>query len=77
MNESLIEVTELEAKLLEVLRANGDWMTRRQVAQALGRPGILTPYDVELLEKLAAADLVEITQRPTGPVRKVWSYRAK
>lgn len=70
-------VTVLGALLLDVLRADGGWLTRRQLATALGRGGgRMTPYDAQLIEGLVSAGLVEREERPMGIVRTVRYYRA-
>lgn len=70
-------MTALSDKILETLRDNGGWLNRRQLAQALGRPGQLTPYDTELLEGFVSAGLVEREDRLVGVVRTVRYYRLK
>lgn len=71
-------VTALGGMLLDVLRADGGWLTRRQLATALGRAdGRMTPYDAQLIEGLVSAGLVEREERPMGIVRTVRYYRAR
>lgn len=78
MTELSIDVTQLSDLILEKLRESGQWMTRREIAQAMGRPGNrLNPYDVQLLEVLASQKLVEIAQRKIGIVQTENIYRAK
>ncbi len=70
-------MTALSDKMLDTLRHAGGWITRKQLAQALGRPGQLTPYDVEILEGFVSAGLVERDDRLVGVVKTIWYYRAK
>lgn len=70
-------MTELSEKMIETLRQHGGWITRKQLAGALGRPGQLTPYDIDLLEGMVKAGLIECENRLTGVVRKVKHYRVK
>lgn len=71
-------VTALGGMLLDVLRADGGWLTRRQLATALGRAdGRMTPYDAQLIERLVGAGLIEREDRPMGIVRTVRHYRAR
>lgn len=70
-------MTALSDKMLDTLRQHNGWITRKQLAQALGRPGQLTPYDVEILEGFVSAGLVERDDRLVGVVKTVMHYRAK
>lgn len=70
-------MTVLADKLLDTLRQHGGWMNRRAWARAIGRPQTLTPYDLQLIEKMAADGLIEVEQHQAGPVRFEWVYRAK
>lgn len=70
-------MTALSDKILDTLRANGGWLSRRQLARELGRPTQLSPYDTDLLENLVSAGLVERETRLMGVVKTIWYYRAK
>jgi len=70
------ELSELQRFILDVLRDNGDWMTRPQLAEAMNRPARLVPYDVQLLHDLCDKGLVERSTRIKGTVRKEHIYRA-
>ena len=74
--QAVSEVTELSEHILATLRDNGDWMTRRELGLAIGRPVRLTPYDLELIEGMAKQGLIEIAKRPAGPVRMEYVYRS-
>lgn len=70
-------ITQRGAQILDALRASGAWMTRAQLAGATGK-NWLSPNDLNQLERMAAAGLLDIRQRPTerGPVPR-WEYRAR
>ena len=68
-------VTPLADHLLKILRTSGEWMTRTQIAQAIGRSR-LTPYDISCLELLATQALVETRQAKRGLFGTRWEYRA-
>lgn len=69
-------VTRRGAQMLNALRANGDWMTRAQLAHATGK-NWMTPNDLNQLERMAAAGLIEISQQALerGPQAR-YVYRA-
>jgi hypothetical protein len=70
-------ITEHALKLLEVLQQqDGQWMTRRAIAEGLGKRR-LTPYDIELLQRLCDERLAEIGKRPNPtPIGYEYAYRA-
>lgn len=71
-------MTTLAEKLLEILRDNGGWMTRKELAHELGRPrDYFVAYDTDVLEGLVNAGLVERDDRLVGAVKTVKYYRAK
>jgi hypothetical protein len=71
------ELTAQANKILDAIRANGDWMNRSDVAQAIGKKR-LTPYDMGLLDELATAGLIEATRRDkVGFIPFEWVYRSK
>jgi predicted transcriptional regulator len=66
-----------EAKLLAVLQANPRWMTRREVAKALGFGAALPVRYIQAAQQLASDGLIDIEQRRTvvgGPPH--FAYRA-
>jgi hypothetical protein len=69
-------VTDLKNLILETIRANGGWMSRQEVATAIGRPGRANPYDIQLLNELVESGDLEKSERPTGPVQRAHVYRA-
>lgn len=71
-----MDVTPLGEKLLSVMRESGDWVTRRQLAERIGRR-VFSPYDLTVLKGLVAEGLVEETKRPFGVVREEHIYRIK
>ncbi|NDJ60338.1 MAG: hypothetical protein GYB67_04385 [Chloroflexi bacterium] len=73
----MTERTPLAEKLLEVVRSKGGaWMNRREIASVLGRPEVLSPYDIKLLDQLIAAGHIEKREFPIGPVQKEFRYRS-
>lgn len=69
-----IILTEVDERFLEVLRENGDWMSRSEIGEAVGVP--LSPYHIGRLERLIELDLVEKKYKVRGVVQKVYYYRA-
>lgn len=70
--------TKLGDVFLSALRSHrGEWMTRRQIADAVGRDGSLLPYDVRLLERMVNDGLIEMRKEPAGPVQVNYFYRVK
>lgn len=71
-------LTPLGERLLDILKESGEWMTRKEIAAALGRPNDkLAPYDWQVLDALAADDLITVTNRKIGAVRTEYIYKAK
>jgi hypothetical protein len=70
-------LTDQALKLLEALqRKSGKWMKRKEIALALGKRR-LTPYDIELLQRLCDEGLAEIGKRPNPtPIGFEYAYRA-
>jgi hypothetical protein len=71
-------ITDQALKLLEVLRDRPNrWLKRKEIALALGKRR-LTPYDIELLQRLCDEDLAEIGKRPNPtPIGFEYAYRAR
>ena len=70
--------TALQDALLTALRESGDWMTRRDLGEAIGRKsGKLQHYDVQQLKLLEDLGLVESQQRKLGAVLSEFVYRSK
>ena len=70
-------ITDQALRLLDVLRDRPDqWLKRREIAGALGK-NRLTPYDIELLQRLCDEGLAEIGRRPNPtPIGYEYAYRA-
>ena len=66
--------TPLGEKMLSVFDSD-EWITRRQLAVRMGRR-VISPYDLQVLEKLIAEGLVEEKTRPLGLVRTEYIYRS-
>jgi hypothetical protein len=72
------ELTPLAVFILDTLEARrGVWLTRQEIASAIGRPARLTPHDIDLLETLVTAGRVEKSERQTGVVQTAYIYRIK
>lgn len=70
------QITDRARELLAALRAGGVWMSRADLARATGK-NRLSPHDVDLLDRLAAADLAEKRKRKSNtPVGIAYDYRA-
>lgn len=64
-------------RLVGILYNEADWMTRDQIALALGK-NRLTPHDITLLERLGAADVVDVRKRDhSGRIGYEFIYRLK
>jgi DNA-binding IclR family transcriptional regulator len=71
-------MSELEQVLLQALRSCPGWLSRREIADAIGRPnGKLLAYDRKLLQRLAEQGLVEVQLSRRGVVQQEYIYRAK
>lgn len=70
-------LTDQALKLLEALQSQpGQWLKRKEIALALGKRR-LTPYDIELLQRLCDEGLAEIGKRPNPtPIGFEYAYRA-
>lgn len=70
-----MEYTPLQKKMLEAIRGHGDWMTVRQIAQAIGRTDPL-PSDYGHLKRIAESGAIEQEVRIQGAVKPIYFYRA-
>lgn len=72
-----IPLTPQGQQLLDVLRVEGGWVNRADLAKQIGKKA-LNKWDLVLLSKLADANLIEVQQVPRhGPIGYEWQYRAK
>jgi len=70
-----INLTALSRAILAALSTD-KWMTRAELAQAMGRPrGTLHTYDLEQLKSLKAAGYIERRTVTRGLVMQVYEYR--
>jgi hypothetical protein len=71
------ELTNHQWKLLEVLiKANATWVTRRQIAQTIGKRRLI-PYDIDCLQMLEDRELVNIQKvQDDTPIGYQVVYRA-
>jgi hypothetical protein len=70
------QLTPVARELLSILRANGDWMNRQALADALQQKS-LNFHCVGLLEKMAAGELIDARKVITGHRKYYYEYRAK
>ncbi|MBZ0301750.1 MAG: hypothetical protein K8J31_18530 [Anaerolineae bacterium] len=70
-------ITDQALKILEVLQNKpGQWLKRKEIALDLGKRR-LTPYDIELLQRLCDEGMAEIGKRPNPtPIGYEYAYRA-
>jgi hypothetical protein len=70
-------MTDQARKLLKVLHSRPEhWFKRKEIAQAIDKRR-LTPYDIDLLQRLCDEDLAEIGRRPNQtPIGYEYAYRA-
>ena len=66
----------LKQLLLNKLKEAQAPMTRRELAQAIGRTGTLSRYDITLLDELVSAGRVRLGERRMGPVLTATTYEA-
>ncbi|MEP7294517.1 MAG: hypothetical protein ABI835_22200, partial [Chloroflexota bacterium] len=62
--------------LLKVLQEGQSWVTRAELARALGKSRLLD-YDLTLIEKLAVKGVIEIRRRRTAKKNMLFEYKAK
>ena len=69
-------MTDHAVKILEALQTRpGEWLKRKDIAELMGRRR-LTPYDIELLQRLCDVGAAEIGKRPNPtPIRHEYAYR--
>ncbi len=67
------ELTQVDSRLLDVLKSNGDWMTRSDIDAAVGN---LSPYHISRLERLANLGLIKLDYKIRGFAQRVFLYRA-
>lgn len=69
------DLTELQQIIYDALLANGDYMTRSDIASAIGRESGLTHYDVKLLSQLVDMDFVQVHEEKRGVTMTSYRYR--
>jgi hypothetical protein len=70
------QLTNKGEEILSVLRESGNWHNRAQIAGLLGHKKLF-PYDVQLLDELTTAGLVEKRKADKpGFIPFEWQYRA-
>lgn len=66
-------LTDVDEKILEVLKGNGGWMTRADLKDQIGA---MNRYYVDRLNGLIESGLVEVRTTTRGIVQRVYNYRA-
>lgn len=70
-------LTDLERHFLDCMRGKG-WLTRSQINIIVGRKAkYMTGSDVDRLNGLVKAGLVETRQTQETPIYKIYEYRVK
>ena len=70
-----IGLTVLDRELLNPIAAKADWITRSELAHALGRPsGRLHPYDIGRLKRMAEADIIKVERRQIAGFKTEYVY---
>lgn len=67
----------VERAIVEALETSGEWITRTQLARAIGRPTTLQPADYAALERLVNMELIEVRTVPRGIAGTKYEYRVK
>lgn len=74
LDEHMRELTPHQLKIIEALyNANGEWLTRIQVARAIGKKR-LTPYDINCLKLLTEKELIDTSTQPTNAPGSDFAY---
>lgn len=69
---------QLDKAIITALETGGDWMTRADIANAIGRSkGVVQPADIAALERLEMLELIESRHAPRGAGGLKWEYRLK
>jgi hypothetical protein len=63
-------------RIIAVLRECGDWVSRAELANALGKLKLVN-YDLGLIEKMMAKGLIVSRRRRTVQKTVIYEYRAK
>lgn len=71
------DLTDLERLIVGKIRGAGDWITRKDIAGAIGRGAQLNAYDIRTLERLTEAGYIEAQQITVKAAQKIWQYRVK
>jgi DNA-binding IclR family transcriptional regulator len=70
------ELTPLARLILRTIQdANGDWLSRKEIAQRIGRPK-RSSYDIDVLNDLVQRGYLEERESLTGVVKTVKQYRS-
>jgi repressor of nif and glnA expression len=70
------ELSKLQAALLNVLKNSDSWMSRKDIAGALGRKS-LSYHDIQQLKALEGLGLIESREATIGAVLTAYEYKAK
>lgn len=68
----------LAAVILQAIRmSNGEWVSRKDIADVMGRGNALLPHDIDTLNDLVERGVIEVTRRPRGLLGFRFEYRVK
>lgn len=74
LDEILRDMTPHRLKIIQAIyNGDGEWMTRSQVARALGKRR-LTPYDISCLQMLTDKSIIVTSTRPTTAPGSDFAY---
>jgi prophage antirepressor-like protein len=74
IDQQLSQLTRHQLKIVQALYDAGEaWLTRSQVARALGKKR-LTPYDIECLQMLTEVNILETSTQPTTAPGSDFAY---
>lgn len=63
--------------ILDAIRTTGGWLTRKDIAQLIGREKALLPYDKQLIDEMVESGQLEMKRVPRGIGGVRFEYRFK
>jgi predicted transcriptional regulator len=72
---NMAPIAKLERHLLSLLKEQGREISRPELARLLGKR-VVNPHDKATLERLANQGLIEVIEKPVGPVKVEYYYKA-
>lgn len=75
---SLENLSPLEERIIEAMgQADGEWLSRNQIAALIGRKDGYTQNDARALNSLLERGLIEARETLIGVAKKMFEYRLK